>query len=290
MHWFRTKWSPWLPVMQPLIQSQHGWFCDLWEGEFKDFLGSGSLSCVLGSGKPRENQTKPRQSTSDIKTLIVIGEILKDYSIMGRRDQVGNYLSNILAQITMLHADVSRSASVCTINLIKMCVYGSSGDADSKLERGELHCPDTCRSWVTWLCAVCRERAITQRLSKGTAKLKHVRQFFRCVKQQSASAALAAHGLGPWAVWIWNSQLRAHTRRWSRRNPWCPAQWGHFKTDHGSLSLVLNGGEKHFDRPMKNLFEVSFGVEKICVLFKKSYEGKQGRAHRCELQPVYRSC
>ena len=60
-----------------------------------------------------------------------------------------------------------------------------------------------------------------------------------------------------------------HTRRWSRRNPWCPAQWGHFIVDHGSLLLVLKGEEKHFDRPMKNLFEMSCGVEKICVLFKK---------------------
>lgn len=60
-----------------------------------------------------------------------------------------------------------------------------------------------------------------------------------------------------------------HTRRWSRRDPWCPAQWGHFIVDHGRILLVLKGEEKHFDRPMKNLFEMSCGVEKICVLFKK---------------------
>lgn len=60
-----------------------------------------------------------------------------------------------------------------------------------------------------------------------------------------------------------------HTRRWSRRNPWCPAQWGHFIVDHGSRMLVLKGEERHFDRPMKNLFEKSCGVEKICVLFNK---------------------
>ncbi len=57
----------------------------LWpvSGDFKDFMGSVSLSCVLGSGKLRENQVKPRQSTSDIKSLIVIGKILRDYSTMG---------------------------------------------------------------------------------------------------------------------------------------------------------------------------------------------------------------
>lgn len=42
-------------------------------------------------------------------------------------------------------------------------------------------------------------RAITQRSGKGTANL-NMSANFRCVKQQSASAALAAHGLGPWAV------------------------------------------------------------------------------------------
>lgn len=104
----------------------------LWpvSGDFKDFMGSVSLSCVLGSGKPRENQVKPRQSTSDIKSLIVIGKILRDYSTVGRRDRTENYLSNILPQITTLHADVSNSPSVRTINLIKMCVFGSSGNAD----------------------------------------------------------------------------------------------------------------------------------------------------------------
>lgn len=33
-----------------------------------------------------------------------------------------------------------------------------------------------------------------------------------------------------------------HTRRWGRGNPWCPAQWGHFIADNGSLSLVLKEG------------------------------------------------
>lgn len=89
-------------------------------------MGSVSLSHGLGPGKLRESQVKPQQSTSDIKSLIVIGKILRDYSTMGME----NYLSNILSQITMLHADVSNSHSVCTINLIKMCVYGSSGNAD----------------------------------------------------------------------------------------------------------------------------------------------------------------
>lgn len=41
-----------------------------------------------------------------------------------------NYLSNILPKITTLHADASNSPFfACAINLIKMCVYGSSGNA-----------------------------------------------------------------------------------------------------------------------------------------------------------------
>lgn len=84
-----------------------------------------------------------------------------------------------------------------------------------------------------------------------------------------------------------------HTRRWSQRNPWCPAQWGHFIVDHGSLLLVLKGEEKHFDRPMKNLSEMSCGVEKICVLFKKlqgkPLEGTQIRIHTI-IPPAWFKC
>lgn len=84
-----------------------------------------------------------------------------------------------------------------------------------------------------------------------------------------------------------------HTRRWSQRNPWCPAQWGHFIVDHSSLLLVLKGEEKHFDRPMKNLFEMSCGVEKICVLFKKlqgkPLEGTQIQIHTI-IPPAWFKC
>lgn len=83
------------------------------------------------------------------------------------------------------------------------------------------------------------------------------------------------------------SESEIHSWEHTRRNPWCPAQWGHFIVDHGSLLLVLKGEEKHFDRPMKNLFEMSCGVEKICVLFKKlqgkPLEGTRIRIHATTL-------
>lgn len=64
----------------------------LWavSGDFKDFIGSAGLSCVPGLGKLRENQVKPQQSTSDIKSLIVIGVILRDYSTIGYWDRMEN--------------------------------------------------------------------------------------------------------------------------------------------------------------------------------------------------------
>lgn len=39
--------------------------------------------------------------------------------------------------------------------------------------------------------------------------------------------------------------------------------------DHESFLLVLMGVERHYDRPMKNLFEMSLGVEKIYELPEK---------------------
>lgn len=93
------------------LRSLRGWYCDPVSGDFKDFMVSVSLSCVPGSGKRRESGAKTRQSASDIKSLIVIGTILRDYGAMGYWDRMGElqYLSNILSQITMLHADVSNS-------------------------------------------------------------------------------------------------------------------------------------------------------------------------------------
>lgn len=42
-----------------------------------------------------------------------------------------------------------------------------------------------------------------------------------------------------------------------------------FHSRSRSSSAGDEGEEKHFDRPMKNLFEMSLGVEEICALFKK---------------------
>lgn len=70
------KQLPWFPASVLLM---------LWpvSADFKDYIGSVSLSCVLGSGKLRQNQVELRRRRSDIKSLIVIGEILRDYSTMG---------------------------------------------------------------------------------------------------------------------------------------------------------------------------------------------------------------
>lgn len=134
-HWMHyrlePKWSPWLPFTRALnilfLQRVSLWPV---RGDFKDFMGSVNLSCVPSSGKLRVNQVTLRQRASDIKSLIVIGEILKDYSTVGSCDRMENILSNILSQITVSHADVTNSPSAYTINLIKMCMYGSSGNAD----------------------------------------------------------------------------------------------------------------------------------------------------------------
>ena len=48
-----------------------------------------------------------------------------------------------------------------------------------------------------------------------------------------------------------------------------------FHTRSRSSSAGAEGEQKHFDRPMKNLFEMSLGVGKICALFEK-LEGKPG--------------
>lgn len=80
-----------------------------------------------------------------------------------------------------------------------MCLYGSSGNAKQEIIEDELYCPGTCRSQVIWISVFFSLSAIQQRLSQGTANL-NMSANFRCVKQQSAEAALAAHGRGPWAV------------------------------------------------------------------------------------------
>lgn len=78
----------------------------------------------------------------------------------------------------------------------------------------------------------------------------------------------AAHGLGPWAVWFRDSHLRAQAEMESKKSL-MPRTMRPFHRRSRSSSAGAEGMEKHFDRPMKNLFEMSLGVGKICALFKK---------------------
>lgn len=153
-----------------------------------------------------------------------------------------------------------------------------------KLEKEDLHCPDTCRSPVTMLCTLF-QRAITGRRSKGTTNL-NMSANFRRVKQQSASPAPAAHGLGPWAVWFRDLHLRAQAEMEPKKSL-MPCTVRPFHSRSRSSSAGAEGEEKHFDRPMKNLFEMSLGVGKF-VHSSKSYRGNDGRGQGWGFTPFPR--
>ena len=143
----------------PNVLSLHGGSCDPWEETLK-VLWAQSVSAVSRVPDNREDQVKHQQSAGDIKSLIVIGKILRDYSTVW--EGMENSLSNTLPQITTLHADVSNSLSVYATNLVK-CVYAAVLEIPTNIRErgggGGSYCPDTCRSWVTWLYLVSTEQS-----------------------------------------------------------------------------------------------------------------------------------
>lgn len=103
---------------------------------------------------------------------------------------------------------------------------------------------------------------------------------FRRVKQQSASAALAAHGLGPWAVWIWNSQFRAHPEM----EPWkslMPRTMRPFHIDHGSSLAGVEGRGKAFWQANEEfIWNVLWCWEDLRALQKATRENSGGHTDR----------
>lgn len=66
------------------VASLRGWTLRPVIEDFTGFMGSLCLSCVLSSEKAQRKSSQAlTASTSDIKSLIVIGKILRDYSTVG---------------------------------------------------------------------------------------------------------------------------------------------------------------------------------------------------------------
>lgn len=86
---------------------------------------------------------------------------------------------------------------------------------------------------------------------------------FTCEKKPGASAKLAVNRCRPWPVHIKNSQLTAPMCQKAAEMCASSVQCSNFTEDHGGPLSLLIAAQKQNDRPMKNLFEISPGAEKL---------------------------
>lgn len=151
----RYPWkTPIITVTPPRAPSSNPPF----GGDFADLMGSAGLSPRRGFKKTEGESQKP--DAVDVKPLIVIGVILRDYRAAGCRGPNGKTVKHATPPLSAGPTPMLRFPGLHSSNLVKICTRGTSGgekcggeeEEGGKKDRGiirrraELHRPDTCRS------------------------------------------------------------------------------------------------------------------------------------------------
>lgn len=185
-----------------------------------------------------------------------------------------NYLSNILPQITVLHADVSNGLPAYTINLVKMCACGGILQKGGKvIALTHVGLESLGLAWFP--------RSNPTKIEQRYSKLKHVSQFQMC---EATECFGSARGSWPWALGCLNLKFTVQsTPGDGAGESLMPCTMRPFHSRSRESLAGVEGERKGILTGLWRIYLKCLAVlRRFACSSKKSYEGKHWRANRHE--------